>query len=383
MELGGCPERWVDVFVTKQADDTVNGGAYLYDDTFCATVQSIEFEVGAAAGTTAAYITENDSPWILPLWSTEYDQASSLNLPYKDIKVGDLVRIGGIHTEGFTDYLTVVEIVDDIGVLYNACSTNVKVTKDTTVDVAGTDHIVASTVSTTVPSGTSTSRKVLTKSGIAHRALRLNASINATKLPNYIPLTDEASQNHAFIRQAAYKSAGISGVFCDLSTRDHAYDYLSGPNSDEKYYYPLYKANNWVNGTVLTAKLDHGVKQVTAVKLLGYSLINKRAVGIQHAHEMQGDDYLILRIKEINGQVISNNKYANGAFAVLRAGDSTHQVQGATEFSAYEPAGIVCVPVHQTNSTLRNLTIEVTDRLGRPAHFGRFHLWFKLLVTHG
>jgi len=43
--------------------------------------------------------------------------------------------------------------------------------------------------------------------------------------------------------------------------------------------------------------------------------------------------------------------------------------------------GIVCVPVHSTNATLHNMTIEVTDRMGNPAHFGRFHLWFKLLVT--
>ncbi len=402
MELSGCPERWVDVFVTKQADDPVNGGAYLYDDTFCCTVQSIEFEIGAGAGTTRAYITENDSPWILPTWTKEYDTASPSHAPYKDIKVGDLVRIGGVHTDGFTDYLTVVEIVDDIEILCNACSTDIKISKNTTTNVDGIDNISVSTTTTDVPTATdlfpagyNTFGKLLTKAGIAHRALRLNASINATKLPSFIgsggpvgtiPLTSENSQNHAFIRQAAYKNtSNPSQYFCDLSTRDHAYDFLTpGPNNpDEKYYYPLYKAKNWVSGTVLTAKLDHGVKQVAAVKLLGYSLVNKRAVGIQHAHEMQADDYLILRIREIDGHVISNNKYANGAFAVLRAGDSTHQVQGATEFSAYEPAGIVCVPVHQTNSTLRNLTIEVTDRLGRPAHFGRFHLWFKLLVTHG
>ena len=380
MELSGCPERWVDVFVTKQADDPVTGQEYLYDDMFCCSVQSIEFDPNV--GTGQAFITTNDSPWILPLWSKELDTASGTSQAYADIKVGDLVRIGGIHTDGFTDYLTVIEIAD-VGKLYNACSTDVKISKDTTSNVQGTDYLSASTVTETFSSA---DKFTFLKNGVAHKALRLNASINCTALQDtQIPLTDPSSNNYAYLRQAAYKTNNTAGAFCDLSTRDHAYEYIGSrtQNDDEKYFYPLYKAKKWVSGTVLNARLDHGVKQVSAIKLLGYSLLNKRSVGIQHAHEMHGDDYLILRIREIEGNVISNNTFADKAFAVLRAGDSTHQVQGSTEFSHYEPAGIVCVPVHQTNATLRNLTIEVTDRQGKPAHFGRFHLWFKLLVTHG
>jgi hypothetical protein len=176
-----------------------------------------------------------------------------------------------------------------------------------------------------------------------------------------------------------------------LETRHNAYEYISNPKAaypgesghTEPYYYPLYRAKNWTAGKELVARLDHGVKQVAAVKLLGYSLVNKRQVGIQHAHEMQTDDFLILRIKELDGHVISNNQYANGAFAILRAGDTSNNLVGAAEFSAYEPTGIVCVPVHASNNTIRNLTIEITDRTGKAAHFGRLHLWFKLLVTHG
>eukprot|EP00964_Phaeocystis_antarctica_P164336 scaffold142229_cov169-Phaeocystis_antarctica.AAC.1 len=58
----------------------------------------------------------------------------------------------------------------------------------------------------------------------------------------------------------------------------------------------------WRTGQSLTAELDHGVKQVEEVRLMGYSLINKRQVGPQHAHEMIQDDYLILRIKEVEGR---------------------------------------------------------------------------------
>ena len=148
-------------------------------------------------------------------------------------------------------------------------------------------------------------------------------------------------------------------------------------------YYPVYVSKNWARNSELVARLDHGVKQVSCVKLMGYSLVNKRQVGIQHAHEMQTDDYLILRIQEIEGKVISNNRYANGAFAILRCGDTTNTMIGAAEYSTYEPTGLVTVPVDSTSSTIKNVTIQLTDRNGNVAHFGRLHLWFKLLVTHG
>lgn len=394
MELGGCADRWVDVFVTKQTDDPVNGQEYAFDDDFVETVQSVEFDPNV--GTSRAFITENDSPWIMVTWI--HDNAGINNAAFMQLQVGDLVRIGGIHTSGFTDYLTVVEIVDGVQSVQNACSTAVKITSDQAKNTPGEHLLNVPTVSTETYNGYNANASTVVNTfydlannipGViaqpsARRAVRLNANINATKLPNYIPVFDAATQQDNLVRQEANKNNNVTTAFATLETRDHAYEYVrQSSTTNEKYYYPLYKAKNWVHGTVLNAKLDHGVKQVAAVKLLGYSLVNKRAVGIQHAHEMQGDDYLIVRIKEIDGRVISNNQYAHGAFAVLRVGDSSHRIEGATEFSAYEPSGIVCVPVHQSNATLRNLTIEVTDRLGQPAHFGRFHLWFKLLVTHG
>ena len=44
--------------------------------------------------------------------------------PFGDIKVGDLVRVGGPDTHGFTDYLTVVE-KSDVHVIYNATTEQV------------------------------------------------------------------------------------------------------------------------------------------------------------------------------------------------------------------------------------------------------------------
>ena len=405
MELGSCANHWVDVFITKSADDPTtrqynlarrvdhvptslsseSGTTYTYDDEFCCSVQSIEFDPREHPAVTA-FITESDSEWILPTWSHSslYGSADAASSVYSKLKVGDLVRIGGVATNGFTDYLTVVEI-RNVSYLANATSSAVTFnTSAASSQSAGTDYLEQPS-STTEPGTTTNHRLDLLTAGIAHIAIRLNASLNCTNLPTN---TLNHSTNNVVHRQAV---SGYADRHATLQTRQHAYEYMSNDkpaydNEDgnsEKYYYPLYRAKNWSAGKELIARLDHGVKQVAAVKLLGYSLVNKRQVGIQHAHEMQNDDYLIMRIKELDGHVISNNQYANGAFAILRAGDTSNNLVGAAEFSAYEPAGIVCVPVHASNNTIRNITIEIIDRMGNPAHFGRLHLWLKLLVTHG
>ena len=134
---------------------------------------------------------------------------------------------------------------------------------------------------------------------------------------------------------------------------------------------------------LLRAALDHGVKQVGEIRLCGYSVLNKRQIGLHHSHEVQADDYIIMRIDEVEGHVVSNNRFANGSFAVLYVGSSSDNITGAIEYSRFDPDGIVSQRVDATNTVLRNLTFNLTDRRGKPAHFGRLHLWLKLWVTHG
>jgi len=90
-----------------------------------------------------------------------------------------------------------------------------------------------------------------------------------------------------------------------------------------------------------------------------------------------------LRIKEVEGKVISNNRHANGAFAILYAGSHADNTKGGVDVHKYDTDGIVVRRVDATNSVMRNLTVELLDRTGKPAHFGRLHLWFKILATHG
>ena len=102
-----CPERWLDVFITKSDQDQSSGEAYNLDEEFCCSVQSVRFAPGYPE---TAFITEGQSNWILPTWTLEYEKAESRSEPVLSMKAGDLVRIGGVETEGFTDYLTVLEV---------------------------------------------------------------------------------------------------------------------------------------------------------------------------------------------------------------------------------------------------------------------------------
>lgn len=373
--MEACQEKWVDIFLTE--DNTTS--QYKFDDVFCCSVQSVEFDPDNQSNTQIpAYITESNSEWILPTWSEMYGQAAAATSEYMNIQVGDLIRIGGTPSKGRTDYLTVLEKRHVTHVI-NATNSIVSCGFNSAGNIV------------TLPKpaeGNTILNHGLTTSGIAHIALRVNASINCTSLD---PGTADRSSSEDIHLQDVSTTYSTKAT---LANRHSAYVYQSknaeaytGEASNqymqatEKFFWPLYRHRTWSNSHSLNVRLDHRVKQCHALKLVGYSLVNKRQAGISHSHEMINDDYLILRIKEVEGEVISNNVFANGSLAILQTGDTTNNVIGATEYSRYEPEGIVCVPV--TQNTLKNLSVEIVDRFGKPAHFGRLHMWLKLYVKHG
>lgn len=334
-----------------------------------------------AAEWTGATIVEEETDWILPAFPRDHlstltnsggtfqvEDVSGPKDPFADVKVGDLVRIGGPGTHGFTDYLTVVE-KSTVDVLYNATGAVVPLMsgiKSYEVDDTWADG-------TTLEMFSRNGGKTFSLDGRPLTALRLNHSVNATTIKRNI---DE---------NLTLRTVDIAKPTDDWTVHEarlgqrHLVTTWSG-----EHLYPLYHLKEWrqSNGE-LTAVLDHGVKEIQQIKLIGYSLMNKRQVGPQHAHEMIQDDYLILRIKEVHGQVISNNRHANGAFAILYAGAHDNNTKGGADVHSSDPAGLVVQSVGSTNKIMRNLTVQVTDRTGQPAHFGRLHLWFKILATHG
>lgn len=406
--MADCKSRWLDVFVTKP-DIAYDKQEYTFDDQFVCSVQSVRIDHSprnlASPENSYAIITSQATDWIMPTWTKQYFSTNYINdasYPFDafhNIQVGDLIRIGGTVTSGYTDYLTVIEKIE-VDQLYNATSDIVPLTNQKTYEhptqtdsdgnplikplnlqddadgrVTG-NYLLNDHTDTT--NGVYKFTTGTRKSGIAHYCLRVNQTVNCTTPPE-VPL--DASFYNAADSSGAIKTVDKATI----AKRNLVRSCVSNASRpDEKNFYPMYTMKSWLAGTTLRAALDHGVKQVSCIKLVGYSLANKRQVGLQHSHEVTADDFVILRINEIEGHVVSNNRHANGAFAVLYCGSSTDNVVGAIEFSMFDTvSGIVVQDVDATNSVMKNLTLEITDRQGKAAHFGRMHLWFKLRVTHG
>ena len=361
------------MFITKSDHDQSSGEAYNLDEEFCCSVQSVRFAPGYPE---TAFITEGQSNWILPTWTLEYEKAESRSEPVLSMKAGDLVRIGGVETEGFTDYLTVLE-VRHITTLVNGTDEAVSFSK--AVHPSDGEQPDSSTYNFKAPPTTTEPlpslddadqvKRTVGSEGIAHIAIRVNATFNCTGIPKDYP--------EATLKAYLY-AGGTSVTGVTLKDRFKARTEAKG---DAGYFYPMYKSTHWANnGRTLRATLNQNVKQVKAVKLCGYSLVNKRQPNIQSMHEIQVDDYIILKINEIAGNVVSNNGFAQGSFAILPAGSHADNSTGAAEVHRYEADGLHCQTI-STPHSIQTLTLEVMDRLGRPAHFGRFHLWFKLLVV--
>ena len=234
-------DRWTDVFITKASDTPADG----YDDVFCCSVQSIEIDPDKP---TTCYITENQSPWILPTWTKQYSTRSARNSEYANLEVGDLVRIGEVDSHGFTDYLTVVEI-RQIEKIANATKTNVGISirgawDPTFNQTAGVDYLNAAATNST---GTNNESIEPATHGIAHIAIRLNVSLNATTLPSYTVNQDSITNPYGMLRQARNQLDSTPGAFADLSTRANAYTYQSTVAEaftdefveSEKYFYPV------------------------------------------------------------------------------------------------------------------------------------------------
>ena len=97
-----CEHRVLDVFVTN-ADPNLEDD---YDDQFICAVQSVRLHVESED--TYAVIVEEETDWVTVTFPAEVRLG---NDPFKTINKGDLIRVGGPSTGGFTDYLTVVEKV--------------------------------------------------------------------------------------------------------------------------------------------------------------------------------------------------------------------------------------------------------------------------------
>lgn len=347
-----CRDKIVDVFVTK--DD------YEFDETFVTGVMSVEVVPVYVANTTTvnsweAHVVNHDTDWLMA--------NNGVNMNFKP---GDLVRIGMPSTRGFTDYLTILEakqvpkvvngIYDHSSATATAPITGFKFPqeKDATFNLG---------VGETAKSGT-------------FYVYRVNFSVNAT-LPPDNATTDRL--NYTVVDKLQNRhDLEYNETWAETATADDT------ERAMRKVAYPLFKCKHWLsNAGDIRCTLDHGVKGINWIKLMGYTVMNKRQVGFQNNHELITDDWMALRLKDIQGKVVSNNTHANGSFAILHSGTSSQAATGSVEYHTYDPQGIASIVFESPMSTIRHLDMQLLNRKGEPAHFGRIHLWFKLCVAHG
>eukprot|EP00965_Chrysotila_dentata_P190687 6174038-Pleurochrysis_carterae.AAC.2 len=296
--------QWVDVFLTQP--DYVNGKkTSVNDDQFLCTVQSVRIDTSSAPRTDAVIVT-TETDWVMPTWTIDYADGDFSRDHFHDLQVGDLIRIGGANTNGATEYLVVLE-KREIDRIYNGTRSALPITSENTVNVSTSTNTVNR-------SANEESQNYLTtldtlndsfidltlhnrKSGIAHYALRLNGTLNCTNLPSNVT-RDSAIKSIPNADNTYADSVAASLDVRNLVTTPHTATTLP----DEIYYYPLYVSKNFEGEQLLRKRFDSNVRQCLCVKLIGYSLVNKRQIGVQHAHELIADDYLIVHVKEIEGQ---------------------------------------------------------------------------------
>ena len=201
-------------------------------------------------------------------------------------------------------------------------------------------------------------------------AYRMNFAANLTK----VPTLDQLRCGHN--SQSSLQAQAITMAHRGVATSE-PHSVSEGDNE----YYPLYRVNRL--NKHIAIDLDNGVKAIKWIKLMGYSVFGKRHVGFESAHETEISDWIALRIDGADGDVISNNATANGAFAILHCGTPENNTQGVLNYHAFDRDGLHLHNFANCTSTLRKLNLRLQDHKGDDAHFGRVHLWLKVCAMHG
>ena len=80
----------------------------------------------------------------------------------------------------------------------------------------------------------------------------------------------------------------------------------------------------------------------------------------QHGHELAPSDWIAVELADVQGDVMSNNPTANGAFAILHAGKvhGGDSVSGIVDHYETHPMGIANVQFERPISTMRELRVS-------------------------
>ena len=352
------------VFLTKSDQ---GGTESAKDDVFIAPMMNVYMQTEKKA-----YLKKENggSDWVMCAYPADITAAMDERL--RGIQVGDALRIGATGAGGYSDYLTVIEIVT-IDELHNMDATEAFLTSNsgksasnpTTAGVAShhttrLDDVTEASDGTFSETGSDNRIVWATSSGFfpsARLAFKLNHTIVAYDLPGTV-VTSELTTRTAATRLTARMS------------------YSSQLSAEEHLFYPCYKRRTVSLPSEMQLTMPGHVGLIRGITLLGYSLVHGTNAGSHQQHAFREHDWYAINVSNVTGQVISNNSKADGAFYVVSAGDTVHSHVGTTEIMQYEPAGLVTVHFSPRNMPL--LSVTLTDRDGNPAKFSRMHVWLKL-----
>lgn len=343
--MDGCARKEIDVFMTDDAQT----------DEFIGSVWSVEMQGDTDA---QAVIVNADSVWVT--WSY-------ISSPAPTLQVGDVVRIGTAQTGKWSGLTTVLEVKAFTHIANHVFSNGTPLAMKLEGD--DLDVTLAAPSITSVDSAANYLRVTSTIGGDRARqgyAYRLSEAFNCTLIgPTVTPYALEG------IADSARESA-------QLTQRHRLKHSLTLPAAEQRFF-PLYRVHRH-SDTILRVRFTHSVRKVHWIKLCGYSMFDKRRqpFHVRNA-ESVNDDWVAVFVKDVRGQILSNNTAANGAFAILHTGGSRDMQSGGVEYHTHDACGIFEADV---DSLARGLEVTMRDSLGAPAHFGRIHLWFKLSVTH-
>jgi len=202
-------------------------------------------------------------------------------------------------------------------------------------------------------------------------AYRLNVAINAT-----------SPSSHSLLAHLNHSTAVPALDYLSMRDRDFVINGFGiSHKANENRWYPLYRATRPLSE--FKVRLPNDIRCIHEIKLVSFSLDDKRDAGFQNHHDYLKDDWLALHIKELSGDVISNLRGLNHAFATLCVQGTADRSQGALQVYDRSDSknGLMRKIFPQPRRDIRDLTFSIQDRKGDPAHPGRIHLELEMLVS--
>ena len=407
----------VDYFVGRNPTDAGPGQLYGASE-FANSCVSVDWSGNppTTQGATATInVVNRPTVWLASRFPNTMSGASAAtsitNIPWADIKPGDQVRCGNSATGGYTNKLTVMEVIDCGSLSY------------VNADVGSTMPDRWNGAVTFTASGATAANP---GTGLGARVIRVNVPVNVTMAPTGVPTTATAGnaiagQVQATLTESAFPAP--TGTYAKVSNPKSWWPANQDATMLSTYlllriaglgmemaWGPLYvypqaltstqppgkhsRANEPVLYKPLTTQLAHpgtefklqlrdsgGCFKVTGIQLLGYHLKDVQEPGpqVDNSNVVVQQPYFQLRFKGVQGNIVSNISSLDGAFAILTTGDAILNADGSVSISRQaELPNALATLLPDPAVHMKELTLELTDKYGNPAYCTDAGFWLRV-----